>query len=338
MRPGPAVLAVLVAALLDAATATAQPAPLTLEAKIPLGQVRGRVDHLAVDADRQLLFVAELGNDSVGIVDLRAGTVVRRLVGPQRTAGRRLACADRHTLCRQCRRRFGAAVPGAGLRCAIGQIALGDDADNVRLDARRDRIVIGYGKGALAVIDPASRRKVGDLPLKGHPESFQFDEQGGRIFVNVPDARQIAVVDVEAGRQTGSLDLAGARSNFPMALDADAHRLIAVARSPAKLLVFATGDGKPIASPATCGDADDVFADSARKRLYVVCGEGAVDVFNRTDDGYARVARVPRPRVHAPGCSCRRPAASMSPCAPARARWHRFGSSAPGHDGVRRRC
>jgi len=177
----------------------------------------------------------------------------------------------------------------------VGQIALGDDADNIRVDARRDRIVVGYGKGALAIIDPASRRKVGEVPLKGHPESFQFDEQeGGRIFVNVPDARQIAVVDVDAGRQTGSLDLAGARSNFPMALDADAHRLIAVARSPAKLLVFATaGDGKAIASPATCGDADDVFADSARKRLYVVCGEGAVDVFNRTDDGYARVARVP---------------------------------------------
>jgi DNA-binding beta-propeller fold protein YncE len=292
MRPGLAVLAVLVAALLDAPAARAQPAPLTLEAKIPLGQVRGRIDHLAIDAGRQLLFVAELGNDSVGIVDLRAGTVVHRLSGLSEPQGVGWH-APTGTL-------YVANAGDGSVRLfqgpdfgAVGQIALGDDADNIRLDARRDRIVVGYGKGALALVDPASRRKIGEVPLRGHPESFQFDEQGGRIFVNVPDARQIAVVDVEAGRQTGSLDLAGARSNFPMALDDEAHRLIAIARSPARLLAFATGDGKPIASAETCGDADDVFADSARKRLYVVCGEGAVDVFDRTDDGYARVARVP---------------------------------------------
>lgn len=292
MRPGFAAFAVIAAVLLDTAAVMAQPAPLTLEAKIPLGAVRGRIDHMAVDADRQLLFIAELGNDSVGIVDLKAGTVARRLSGLSEPQG-----VGWHgptgTL-------YVANAGDGSVRLfqapdfhAIGQIALGDDADNVRLDARRDRIVVGYGKGALAVIDPAHRRKVGEMPLKGHPESFQLDEQAGRIFVNVPDARQIAVVDVEAQQQTGSLDLAGARSNFPMALDADAHRVIAIARSPAKLLAFATGDGKPITSTETCGDADDVFVDKVHKRLYVVCGEGAVDVFNRTDNGYARVARIP---------------------------------------------
>jgi hypothetical protein len=65
-----------------------------------------------------------------------------------------------------------------------------------------------------------------------------------------------------------------------------------VARSPARLLVFATGDGKPIKGAETCGDADDVFVDAARKRVYVVCGEGAVDIFDRTDDGYAHAARM----------------------------------------------
>jgi hypothetical protein len=81
MRPSFAASTLVVAALLDAPAAIAQPAPLTLEAKIPLGAVRGRIDHMAVDADRQLLFVAELGNDSVGIVNLKAGTVARRLSG-----------------------------------------------------------------------------------------------------------------------------------------------------------------------------------------------------------------------------------------------------------------
>jgi DNA-binding beta-propeller fold protein YncE len=292
MRPAFAAFAIIAAVSLDAAAVMAQPAPLTLETKIPLGAVRGRIDHLAIDTDRQLLFVAELGNDSVGVVDLKTGSVARRLTGFSEPQG-----VGWHGPTRTL---YVANAGDGSVRLfqapdfhAIGQIALGDDADNVRFDARRNRIVVGYGKGALAVIDPESRRKIGDVALEGHPESFQFDEQGGRIFVNVPDARQIAVVDVDAQRQTGSLDLSGARSNFPMALDGDAHRLISIARSPAKLLAFATGDGRPVARSKTCGDADDVFVDSARKRLYVVCGEGAVDIFDRTDTGYALTARVP---------------------------------------------
>ena len=292
MRPGFAAFAVIAAVLLDTAAVRAQPAPLTLEAKIPLGAVRGRIDHMAVDIDRQLLFVAELGNDSVGIVDLKAGTVVRRLSGLSEPQGVGWHASTGTLYVANAGDGSVRLFQGPDFAAAIGQIALGDDADNVRLDARRDRIVVGYGKGALALIDPASRRKVGEVPLTGHPESFQLDEQGGRIFVNVPDARQIAVVDVEARRQTASLDLGGARSNFPMAIDGDAHRLLAVARSPAKLLVFATGDGKPMKGAETCGDADDVFVDAARQRLYVVCGVGAIDVFDRTADGYAHAARI----------------------------------------------
>jgi len=286
-----AALAIVAVASLGMPASMAQPAPPTLEAKIPLGPVRGRIDHLAVDADRQLLFIAELGNDSVGIVDLKAGKVARRLAGLREPQGV-VWHAPTGTL-------YVANAGDGAVRLfeapdfgAIGQIEPGDDADNIRLDSRRDRIVIGYGKGALAVVDPVSRRKIGDVPLKGHPESFQFDETGKRIFANVPDARQIAVVDVEARRQTGSLDLAGVRANFPMALDAEAHRLIVVARSPARLLAFGTEDGKPVAGRETCADADDVFVDPPRKRLYVICGEGAIDVFDRTGDGYVHVSRM----------------------------------------------
>ena len=71
------------------------------------------------------------------------------------------------------------------------------------------------------------------MPLKGHPESFQFNETGSRIFVNVPQAREITVVDAGAGRQISTLNTAGARSNFPMAVDVDEHRLLVVFRSPA---------------------------------------------------------------------------------------------------------
>src|SRR5437879_451948 len=56
-------------------------APLVLETKIALGEVSGRIDHLSIDPKRQRLFVAELGNNSLGVVDLAAGKVLRRISG-----------------------------------------------------------------------------------------------------------------------------------------------------------------------------------------------------------------------------------------------------------------
>ncbi len=285
-------LVALVGMLLTAEAWAADPRPLVLEAKIPLGTVSGRIDHFAFDPDRQLLFVAELGNDSVGIVDLKERKVLHRITGlsePQgvayhpATSTLYVANADDGSV---------RLYQGPDFTLA-GRIGLGDDADNIRIDPWRNRIVVGFGKGALAVIDPASRSKVADIPLKGHPESFQFNATGSRIFANVPDARQIAVVDVGSGKQISTLDTAGASSNFPMAVDADEYRLLVAFRSPARLMVFATRTGKLEGSFDICRDADDVFVDPRRRRLYVSCGEGAIDVLARTSNGYERVARIP---------------------------------------------
>jgi DNA-binding beta-propeller fold protein YncE len=285
-------LAALVGLLFPAAGRAEDPAPLVLEVKIPLGAVTGRIDHFAFDPGRQLLFVAELGNDSVGIVDLKERKVLHRIAGLSEPQG--VAYHPATTTL------YVANAGDGSLRLyqapaftLLGTIALGADADNIRVDPWRNRIIVGYGKGGLAVIDPASRRKIADMPLDGHPESFQFDEMGSRIFVNVPDASRIAGLDAVSGRQVSILESAGARSNFAMAVDADEHRVMIVFRNPARLVVFETGTGKREASHETCRDADDVFVDPRRRRVYVSCGEGVIDVFARAGSGYERIARVP---------------------------------------------
>ena len=269
---------------------TAAP-PLVLEAKIPLGDVSGRIDHLAIDTKRQRLFVAELGNNSLGIVDLAAGKVLRRISGlsePQGVA--HVPFADSV---------FVANAGDGSVRvlrgddlAPIGRIDLGDDADNVRVDARRNRVLVGYGKGALAVIDPASRTKAADIRLKAHPESFQIDDTGSQVFVNVPDARGIEIVDLATG-STRLLPTQGAGSNFPMAIDANARRVLVVFRSPPTLMALSSQDGNVVAKTETCGDADDVFVDARRRRVYVSCGEGVIDVLEPAETGYRRLARVP---------------------------------------------
>jgi DNA-binding beta-propeller fold protein YncE len=283
----------LVACLFWPAVTGAQTAspPLIFEAKIPLGQVSGRIDHLGIDLKRQRLLVAELGNNSLGVVDLAAGKVLRRIADLSEPQGVAYVPFSDSVFVANAGDGSVRVLGGEDLT-PTGRIELGDDADNVRLDTAHNRVLVGYGKGALTVIDPASLSKTADIRLKAHPEGFQIDETGTQVVVNVPDAHEIVVVDLATG-STQSLPTQAAGSNFPMAIDGDTHRILVVFRSPPTLMALSSQDGHVVAKAETCGDADDVFVDHKRRRVYVSCGEGVVDVLEPVEAGYRRLARVP---------------------------------------------
>jgi DNA-binding beta-propeller fold protein YncE len=129
--------------------------------------------------------------------------------------------------------------------------------------------------------------------LNGHPESFQPDKDGARIYVNVPDGRQVAVVDRAKGEVVARWGVPGARANYPMALDEAGRRLFVGARSPALLLVYDIDSGNVVTTVPIGGDTDDLFFDADRKRVYVICGEGRIDVVKQESlDRYALEASV----------------------------------------------
>ena len=78
-----------------------------------------------------------------------------------------------------------------------------------------------------------------------------------------------------------------------MALDDDSQHVMVAFRSPSTLGVFSARDGTPVANVKSCGDADDVFVDAKRHRVYMSCGSGAVDVFDTEKAAYRRIARIP---------------------------------------------
>jgi DNA-binding beta-propeller fold protein YncE len=265
--------------------------PLSLEAKIVLGPVAGRIDHLAVDLAHQRLFVAELGNNSVAVVDLKARKLIHTIGGLREPQGVGYHPST-DTL-------YVANAGDGSVRIfrgsdysESGRIDLNADADNIRLDAAADRIIVGYGSGALAVIDPVKRSKVGDISLKAHPESFQLDAKSRRAFVNVPDAYAIAVVDLVTGQQKATWPTNDARGNFPMAIDEASSHVVVVFRNPAKLRAYSMETGKVGNELDICGDSDDVFVDAKRKRFYVSCGAGFIDVIDAAG-AYKRLARIP---------------------------------------------
>ncbi len=285
--------------ILCAAGLLSAPEPLALVQQIPLPGVQGRIDHLAVDVGQQRLYVAALGNNTVEVIDLEAGRRVTSVTGLHEPQGiavvadlKRVVIANGEGGQVQVRDTDDA-------RLHVTQtISLSDDADNVRYDPRATRVYVGYGGGggggALAAINPANGEKLGDIPLAGHPESFQLEKNGPRVFVNVPTANQIAVLDREAMKVLATWPVTEAHANFPMALDEAGHRLFIGCRKPAKLLIYDITTGKSISSTDIVGDTDDLFYDAARKRLYVSGGEGFLDVLQEQDaTHFTRLAHIP---------------------------------------------
>jgi len=266
--------------------------PLALVGTIDLPGVEGRIDHLAVDTSDQRLYVAALGNNTVEVLDLKGNRHLKSVPGFREPQGIAML-PDARLVAVANGQGDGVQFIDAGDYHSSKAVRLGDDADNVRYDLAAKRLFVGFGGGALAAIGLADGKVLGEAKLSGHPESFQLERSSSRVFVNVPTADQIAVIDRVAMKVVATWPVVGAKSNFPMALDEANHRAFIGCRRPAKVLVYDTATGKESSSFDIVGDTDDLFYDAARKRLYVSGGEGYVDVFQEQDAGrFMRVSHI----------------------------------------------
>jgi YVTN family beta-propeller protein len=274
------------------AASQAAPEPLSAAGVIPMPGVEGRIDHLAIDLAGKRLFVAALGNNTVEVIDISAMRVIKSIGGLHEPQGIRFL-PDRNRVV-VANGGDGSTVFYDGTSLAVLQIArTSGDADNVRYDPKRGRVYVGYGAGALASVDPDGKA-LGDIKLAAHPESFQLESAGPRIFVNVPSAGHVAVVDRDKQTVSATWPVRAAGANYPMALDEAARRLFLGCRRPAKLLVYDTQAGTLVSSVDIVGDTDDLFCDAAKKRLYVIGGEGFITVLEQQDaDHYRPVQKMP---------------------------------------------
>ena len=264
-------------------TVAAQSAvPLKLEQTIPLPGVEGRIDHFAFDPADERLFVCALGNNTVEVLDLRKGERIHSVTGvgaPQGVAyvpevNRLFVANDKDGICK--------IYDGKSFQ-VVGELNFKDDADNVRYDEAMKKIYVGFGSGGIAVVNASDGKQSGSIKLSGHPEAFALEKQGKRIFVNVPDARHVAIIDREKGEVSATWKTDLAFGNFPMALDEANHRLFVGCRLPSRLVVLNTDSGDVVAKIDISGDSDDVFYDSKRHRIYVICGAGKIDVIEQID-------------------------------------------------------
>ena len=278
--------------LLSGAACGQDSQPLSLQGRIELANVDGRIDHLSADVRGRRLFVSALGNHTLEVIDVEAGkrtAALRDLPEPQGVYYD--AATDRL---------FVACAADGGIRVFDGHgfrllhtAKTSGDADNLRYDTRSRQVMVGYGEGALAFLDSGGNR-TGEIALDAHPESFRLEQSGSRVFVNVPDRKEIQVADVVTRALLGRWPVTSALKNYPMSLDEAHHRLLIGCRAPARMLAIDSGNGKQSASVEIVGDTDDLFYDARSGLVYVIGGQGFVDVLRQRDaDHYDRIARLP---------------------------------------------
>lgn len=282
---------VLASLLLGAVLHAQPPKALTLSGKIELPNVNGRIDHFSADLNGRRLFMSALGNRTVEVLDIQSGKRLHTIPDLDEPQGVLYDPSSNHLFAACAKDGTTKVFDGATFQL-LATVKFSGDADNIRYDSREHRIVVGYGDGALGLLD-ASGKRLGDIALDGHPESFQVEKVRSRVFVNVPDKKQIEVVDLAKKSVISKWPITSALRNYPMALDEAHHRLLIGCRAPARMLAIDTETGKQTASVEIVGDTDDLFYDSAKRRVYVIGGQGSVDVFDQKDaDHYERIEHI----------------------------------------------
>jgi len=274
--------------------AVAREKPLVFTEAIPLENAKGRFDHFAMGGGR--LFVAALGSNAVEAINIGGRILDHTITGVPDPQG--IAFSPETNKLFVASGRGKVYIYDGKSYEQIATVDFPAGADNLRYDASTKRVYVGCGDdektGAIAMIDALTNQRLAeDYKLGGEPESFQLEQSGPNIYVNVPDLKKIVVINRSTGKIT-HWPLHGMEGNFPMALDEADHRLFVGVHVPPRVAVLDTTSGRAVASLPSPQDSDDLYFDPARKRIYAPGGEGYIQVLQMIDpDHYKALDKIP---------------------------------------------
>lgn len=271
-----------------AAAAQTTPSAFRPARTIALHGVTGKFDHLAIDISGNRLFIAATGNNSVEVIDLTTDHVRQSITGLGKPHGLVWVAATGSLYVADGTLKELRVYKGTPLALK-GTIKLSDDADDMVYDEAHDLLFIGHGTGdaanpaEVAVVDAGNFSLVSNIFVATHPEALDIDTQSGRVFANIAEANEVAVIDINTKIITARWKLIKAADNVPMAFDSGHQLLYVACRTPGMLIALDAATGKEVASQPTAAGADDLFYDPALRRVYVISGAGEVDTFQVED-------------------------------------------------------
>lgn len=277
--------------LLNCSTTVQQTDDLKLEKTIPMPSVKGRIDHMDVNMKDRIVFVAALGNNSVEVVDIVKGTVLYSIKSMDEPQGIAYIPQQQEIF----------VANGGNGDCNFynahsfektAAIHLSSDADDVRYDSSSEQIYVGYGEGGIAVIDARQHKKVADIKLPAHPEGFQLDQKMNKLFINVPDAHQIIVADLNSFKVIATWNTGEYRANFPLAIDTIHHAVFIGYRHPSMLVAMDENSGAVLTSVNLVSDVDDIFFDENLNNIYASGGGGFITIYQWKKPEIRQIAKI----------------------------------------------
>lgn len=293
----------MISFILGCAASLQAQAPLRLVQTIPMPNVKGRIDHLGIDAKRGRLYIAGLGNNTVEVVDIRAGKWVQSISGFKTPQGiwyissvdKVFAASGDDGTCRVFR--------GRDLH-PLDTIKLAPGVNRLIYNPVARQLYAGYGGkdagwdyGEVGIINPQNDQVLGKIKVASHPAEILVDHAGRKLYVAIYPAQKIQVIDI-AKRSVESTWSTGSAHPGDMALDESTGRLLVGSKDPPLFLVYDTASGKEVSHLPIVEGQDGVYFDSHLKRIYISggreLGSGSVEVIQeKGPDYYQELARVP---------------------------------------------
>jgi DNA-binding beta-propeller fold protein YncE len=283
-------LAVLVCAL---AAPAADPSALELEKTIELKGKAGNLDHLALDAKRDRLFLANKANNTLDIIDLKTGKLHDQKPNQVAIQGVAYAADLDRVFVGLGRDGLWNVFDGESYKLLkTGKFK--DDADNVRYNPATHLVYIAHAEKALGVIDAKSYALKADIKLSAGAESFALEAKRPRLYLVTPSPCQLLVIDTDKNSVVNTYPIKSASGAQAVALDEENHRVFVGCNKEPMMVVLDTESGKEVATAPLAGEVDDLFYDAKRKRLFASCGEGSLVVIEQQDaDHYKVLEKVP---------------------------------------------
>jgi len=277
--------------------------PLKLIQKLPLPNVKGRIDHMDVDVKGKRLFVAGLENGTLEVVDLKVGKWARSIPGLKAPQGVAYVPSLNKVFVANENDDTLKVFRGDTLDL-LNTVRLDLGANRVTYDPHTKRLYVGYGgasakkdHGVLGVIDAENNKHVADIEVGVRPAEILMDKSGQTLFVFDSVSNKIQVIDARQHQILSEWPVSGQRPGDG-ALDEATHRLMIGIRTPPSLIVMDSTSGKEIAKLPTVEGMDGVYFDAPHKRVYVSVGRGfdvgSVFVYQQHDaDRYTEIGKVP---------------------------------------------
>jgi hypothetical protein len=290
------VAVVFIALFMSPVAAAADKSSLELVQTVALKGRAGGLDHLALDAKTERLFLANKANNTLDVIDLKAGKLLRQITAQQGVQGVIYVTELDKVFATLGSGGFLNVFNGSDLKL-VKTVKFMDDADNLRFNPKTGLVYVAHADKALGVVDAKTYELKADIKLTGAAEGFQLETGRPRLYLNTPSPSQVVVIDTDKNEVINKYPLKLAGGNVPLALDEANHRIFVGCRKAPLMVVIDSETGKELTSVAIGTDVDDLFFDAKRKRLYAACSDGFLYVLRQLDkDRYEELEKVSVPK------------------------------------------